>query len=60
VSRAVRASNDDVLVTSGSQQAIDLIARVLLAPGDMVAVEDPGYPLRRPGHIPACCSATGR
>ena len=44
VSRAVVASADDVLVTSGSQQAVDLIARVLLAPGDVVAVEDPGYP----------------
>lgn len=44
VSRAVRATADDVLVTNGSQQAVDLLARVLLAPGDVVAVEDPGYP----------------
>ena len=44
VSRAVRAVPDDVFVTSGSQQAIDLIARVLLEPGERVAVEDPGYP----------------
>jgi GntR family transcriptional regulator / MocR family aminotransferase len=34
-------------VTNGSQQAIDLLTRVLLAPGDTVAVEDPGYPLPR-------------
>jgi GntR family transcriptional regulator/MocR family aminotransferase len=47
VSRAVRCTADDVLVTNGSQQAIDLIARVLLEPGDKVAVEDPGYPLPR-------------
>jgi GntR family transcriptional regulator/MocR family aminotransferase len=47
VSRAVRATPDDVVVTNGSQQAIDLIARVLLKPGDQVAVEDPGYPLPR-------------
>jgi GntR family transcriptional regulator/MocR family aminotransferase len=47
VSRAVRATAEDVLVTSGSQQAIDLIARVLLEPGDLVAVEDPGYLLPR-------------
>jgi GntR family transcriptional regulator/MocR family aminotransferase len=47
VSRAVRASADEVLVTNGSQQAIDLIARVLLEPGDVVAIEDPGYPLPR-------------
>ncbi len=44
VSRAVRAVADDVFVTSGSQQAVDLIARVLLEPGERVAVEDPGYP----------------
>jgi GntR family transcriptional regulator/MocR family aminotransferase len=33
-----------VLVTNGAQQAFDLLARVLLRPGDVVAVEDPGYP----------------
>lgn len=44
VSRSVRAGAADVLVTSGTQQAIDLIVRVLLEPGDVVAVEDPGYP----------------
>ncbi|MFW6084008.1 MAG: PLP-dependent aminotransferase family protein [Gemmatimonadota bacterium] len=47
VSRAVRATPDDVVVTNGSQQALDLIGRVLLEPGDAVAVEDPGYPLAR-------------
>ena len=47
VSRAVRATSDDVFVTNGSQQAIDLIARVLLERGDVVAVEDPCYPLPR-------------
>ncbi len=44
VSRSVRAAADDVLVTRGAQQAVDLIARVLVEPGDSVAVEDPGYP----------------
>ena len=44
VSRAVRVVADDVFVTSGSQQAVDLVARVLLEPGDRVAVEHPGYP----------------
>jgi 2-aminoadipate transaminase len=35
---------DDVLVTNGCQQAMDLIGRVLVRPGDTVAVEDPIYP----------------
>jgi 2-aminoadipate transaminase len=34
---------DQVLVTTGSQQGLDLLARVLGDPGDTVAVEDPGY-----------------
>jgi GntR family transcriptional regulator / MocR family aminotransferase len=42
-SRSVRASEDTILVTSGAQHAVDLVARVLLEPGDTVAVEDPGY-----------------
>jgi 2-aminoadipate transaminase len=33
----------DVVVTSGSQQALDLLARALLDPGDPVVVEDPAY-----------------
>ena len=45
--RSVRAEADDIVVTNGTQQALDLIARVLVSPGDVVAVEDPGYP-------PAC------
>jgi GntR family transcriptional regulator/MocR family aminotransferase len=47
VSRAVRATAEEVIVTNGSQQALDLIVRVLLGPGDAVAIEDPGYPLPR-------------
>jgi GntR family transcriptional regulator / MocR family aminotransferase len=42
--RAVHADPEDILVTSGAQQAVDLIGRVLLDPGDVVAVEEPGYP----------------
>jgi GntR family transcriptional regulator/MocR family aminotransferase len=44
LARAVRATADDVIVTNGTQQAIFLLARVLLEPGSTVAVEDPGYP----------------
>jgi GntR family transcriptional regulator/MocR family aminotransferase len=43
-SRAVECEADQVLVLSGSQQALDLAARVLIDPGDGVLVEDPGYP----------------
>jgi GntR family transcriptional regulator / MocR family aminotransferase len=43
VSRGIRCEPGQVLVTSGSQQAIDLIARLLLDPGDEVLLEDPGY-----------------
>ncbi len=41
--RAVRCSPEQVIVVSGSQQALDLCARVLLDPGDAAWVEDPGY-----------------
>lgn len=43
LSRSVVASAEDVVVTAGAQQAIDLVARVLVAPRTVVAVEDPGY-----------------
>jgi GntR family transcriptional regulator/MocR family aminotransferase len=42
-SRAVAAEADTVVVTSGAQHAVDLVARVVLEPGETVAVEDPGY-----------------
>lgn len=44
VARGVRCDAGQVLVCSGSQQALDLTARLLLDPGDEVLVEDPGYP----------------
>jgi GntR family transcriptional regulator / MocR family aminotransferase len=47
-SRSVTAGEDTVVVTSGTQHAMDLVARILLEPGDCVAIEDPGYvPARR-------------
>ncbi len=43
-SRGIRCEAAQVLVCSGSQQAIDLIGRLLLDVGDEALVEDPGYP----------------
>ena len=43
-SRGIRCDAAQVVVCSGSQQGIDLIARLLLDAGDEVLVEDPGYP----------------
>src|ERR1700737_3326455 len=45
--RAVRCDPEQIVVTAGTQQAIDIAIRVLLAPGDRVWVEDPGYFLTR-------------
>jgi GntR family transcriptional regulator / MocR family aminotransferase len=47
LSRSVRAGAEDVVVTHGAQQALDLIGRVLIEPGMCVAVEEPGYPPAR-------------
>jgi GntR family transcriptional regulator/MocR family aminotransferase len=41
--RGVNATADQVVLTRGTQQAVHLAARALLAPGDDVWVEDPGY-----------------
>jgi GntR family transcriptional regulator/MocR family aminotransferase len=47
VSRNVRARGEDIVVTAGAQQALDLIAKILVEPGARVAVEDPGYTMAR-------------
>jgi 2-aminoadipate transaminase len=36
-------AGDDILITNGSQQALDLIGKILLNPGDAVLVEKPTY-----------------
>lgn len=45
--RAVRCEPEQVVVTAGAQQAIDLVLRVLVEPGIPVWMEDPGYPAVR-------------
>jgi len=48
LTRAVVCQPDDVLVTSGAQQAFDLLARALVTRDEtVVAIEDPGYPPMR-------------
>jgi GntR family transcriptional regulator / MocR family aminotransferase len=41
--RAVNCEHSQIIVSNGSQQALDLIARVLVDRGDNVAIEDPHY-----------------
>jgi len=41
--RDVRCHAEQVFITSGAQQAIDLVARTIIDPGDHVWVENPGY-----------------
>ena len=40
---SLKISADNILITSGSQQAVDMIARILLDEGDRVIVENPTY-----------------
>jgi GntR family transcriptional regulator/MocR family aminotransferase len=42
-SRGVQCSASQVVVTTGTQQSLDLVARLLLRPGDTAWMEDPGY-----------------
>lgn len=59
VSRGIMATAQDIVITSGTQQAIDLLARVLLRPGDRVAIEDPGYEAPRRAFEAAGAEVTG-
>jgi GntR family transcriptional regulator/MocR family aminotransferase len=45
--RGVRCEARSILITTGTQQGIDLIVRAVLSPGDRVMIEDPGYPSAR-------------
>ncbi len=41
--RGIKADLNELLITTGSQQGLDLVARVLVSPGDVVLVELPAY-----------------
>jgi GntR family transcriptional regulator/MocR family aminotransferase len=45
--RGVKCHPDQIMVVSGSQQALDITSRVLLDPGNPIWVEEPGYALQR-------------
>jgi len=54
LTRGIKCSANEVVITSGTQQSLDLIARLLLDRGDRVWVEDPGY-----AAVPALLRAVG-
>ena len=45
--RGLRCDPQQIIVVNGSQQGLDLCARLLLDPGNRVVMENPGYPLAR-------------
>ena len=64
-SRAVVCDPSEVIIVNGSQQALDLIVRVLVERGDRVAIEDPQYPgtrevLRAAGARLLACAGRSR
>jgi GntR family transcriptional regulator/MocR family aminotransferase len=53
--RAVQATPEQIMVVSGSQQALQIAAAVLLDAGDLVWMEEPGYRLARNVFVAAGC-----
>ncbi|MBI1747140.1 MAG: PLP-dependent aminotransferase family protein [Acidobacteria bacterium] len=41
--KQIKAAREEIIIVSGSQQGLDLVARILLNPGDVVLVESPSY-----------------
>jgi GntR family transcriptional regulator/MocR family aminotransferase len=56
ISRGVRCEVGQVVIVSGAQEALDLVARLTLDAGDRVAIEDPGY--RGAARVFEACGAT--
>jgi GntR family transcriptional regulator/MocR family aminotransferase len=54
-SRGMQCTAEQIVITSGAQQAISLCAQLLVEPGDGVAIENPGY--RAAGHAFAVAGA---
>lgn len=54
--RGLRTAARQILITSGAQQGLSLVAAALLQPGDLVVVEDPLYP----GQLPVLRGAGAR
>ncbi|HVY95302.1 MAG TPA: PLP-dependent aminotransferase family protein [Bryobacteraceae bacterium] len=55
----VAGPDDDILITNGCQQAVDILRRALTRPGTKVAVEDPVYPGLRNLFLDADADLTG-
>jgi len=53
--RAVKCDASQIMIVNGSQQALELCARVLLDPGDRVWIEEPGYWLARQVFVMGGC-----
>src|SRR5580698_8955806 len=51
--RAVRCDASQIMVTTGSQQGLQLTAQVLVDPKDRVGIEEPGYPSARQAFLAA-------
>jgi len=55
----VARDGDEVLVTSGCQQGLDLVAKILVRPGERVLIEDPVYPGARDLFLAAGAEVSG-
>jgi GntR family transcriptional regulator / MocR family aminotransferase len=47
IARGMEITGNDITIVNGTQQGLDVVVRSLIAPGDTVALEDPGYPMVR-------------
>lgn len=57
--RGVKCTPERIFITSGTQQALDFAARVLVSPGETVLIEDPCYPPARQAFVLAGAHVRG-